>query len=193
MQQLTLFDVLDLDEQPSIPPAPQQTESKEDYERRRTREMAEKLSWPALHIDGIGKWAGVTIESGESAWRAFFAQHRSDTGIVMLHLHKVLNPLALEYFGKDGLYRFPVEMVSRIDERCRARLLQLAEFLQWPQISYWDANHVQTVGPGEAIWRKYHEYGCDSTVADLVRALERRARGEPDQIQKRQQLYEEED
>lgn len=191
MQQLTLFDAID--DKPVIPQAPTIQESKEAYERRRCSEMAEKLSWPALHIDGIGKWTGVTIESGESAWRAFFALCRSDTGIVMLHLHKQLNPLKLEYFGPDGLYRFPVEMVSRIDERSRARLLQLAEFLQWPQISYWDANHVQAIGPGEDVWRKYHEYGCDGTVADLVRALERRACGEIDQIQKRQQLYEEED
>ncbi len=194
MQQLSLFDVLDLDEKSSIPLPPVITESKEAYELRRTVEMAAKLHWPALQIEPVRRWPGVTIAEGESAWREFFV--REDTGaigIVMMAIHKRLNPLELEYFGPDGLYRFPVEDISRIDMRCRARLLQLAEFLNWPQLSYWDANHVQTVGPGEAIWRKYHEYGCDGTVADLVRALERRAHGEPDRVQKRQQLYDEEE
>lgn len=94
-----------------------------------------------------------------------------------------------------GLHRYPVEVLSQVEERYRARMLTLAELLEWPRTSYWAANRTQVIGPGEAEWRKYVEYGCSGLVADAVGALERRLRGDPDRVKKasRQRDEDEED
>ena len=48
MEQLSLWDATCFDPAPKreLPAQRESTESKEDYERRRTTEMAEKLGWP---------------------------------------------------------------------------------------------------------------------------------------------------
>jgi hypothetical protein len=52
MEQLSLWDATCFDITPKreLPAQREITESMEDYERRRTTEMAEKLGWPPLHI-----------------------------------------------------------------------------------------------------------------------------------------------
>ncbi len=156
------------------------TESMEDYERRRTAEMAEELGWPPIHIGPVHRWPGVTIPEGEDAWRTFLESGRG-IGVVMITLHKQLNPLFPGSIdAKTGLYYRPIEVTNRAEERHRAYLLDLAEALDWPRVAYWSANHQRVIGPGRDVWQKYSTYGCCGTVAEVTEALERRMRGEPE-------------
>jgi hypothetical protein len=181
-----------------IPEIPVSTESKEAYERRRVTEMAEKLGWRSMsREEPLRCWPVISIPEGEIAWRAFLERAASGTiGLMLLALHSLLNPCYLgEINESTGLHQHPVEVISRVEERCRSRMIQLAEFLGWPRISYWAANRTQVIGPGETEWRKYFVYGCAGLVADAVGALERRVRGEPDQVRRasRQSYNDEED
>jgi hypothetical protein len=182
---------------PVVLEIPVSTESKEAYERRRVAEMAEKLGWRSMSKEEpLRCWPSIEIAEGERAWRAFLERAASGTiGFVLLSLHSLLNPC---YFGEidesTGLHQYTVEVISRVEERYRARMIQLAGLLEWPRIAYWAANKTQVIGPGEIVWRKYFEYGCAGLVADVVGALERRARGEPDQVRRAsRQLSDEED
>lgn len=172
------------------------TESKEAYERRRVVEMAKKLGWCHFVIAPWKNWRGVEISEGEIAWHAFLGE-ASSVAItwVMIDLQKMLNPLTRESIDeKTGLWKYPVEVTSRVDERDRTRMIRLAEALEWPHISYWEANETRVVGPGKEAWNKYASYGCLGTITDLVSALERRLRGEPDKVKSnKKQRSDEED
>lgn len=193
MEQLSLWDAACFNTAPKceLPAQREIAESKEAYERRRTTEMAEKLGWPPLHIEPIHRWAGLTLAEGEDAWHAFLREARESTiGVVMITLHKLLDPL---FFGcidaKTGLQRHPVEVISRVEERHRAYMLDLAEALDWPRICYWDACQDRIIGPGRDAWHTYYTHGCCGVVSDLTLALERRMRGEPESRKRRR--YEE--
>jgi hypothetical protein len=158
--------------------------SQEAYERRRVAEMAERLCWRGITLEP--GWPDVEIAESEPSWRAFLAEASSGTiGLVMLALHKILDPC---FFGKidesTGLQKRPVEVISQVEETCRARMIQLAEILGWPRISY-SAAHI---GPGEREWRQYFAYGSSGVIADAVGALERNVQGEPE---KRRNILEE--
>lgn len=90
---------------------------------------------------------------------------------------------------KTGLHSHPVLVDSQVERRLRNRMMELAETLNWPRISYWAANCTQVVGPGRATWHKYCIYGACGLIADVTGALERRMRGEPESRKHRQ--YEE--
>jgi hypothetical protein len=170
-------------------------EAKEAYECRRMTEMAEKLGWPPLSLGAVGRWPGVKIGEGETVWRTFQEEASDGTiGLVMLALHRQLNPLIHGCIDeKTGLHHHPVEVINQVEERLRKRMIQLAEALSWPRVSYWAASKVEVIGPGEEVWRKYFVYGCSGRVADAVGALERRLRGEPDKLTSRSQPYEDEE
>jgi hypothetical protein len=187
-EQLSLWDAPCFDTAPKreLPAQREITESMEDYDRRRTTEMAEKLGWPPLHIGPVHSWPGVTIPEGEDAWQTFLASERG-IGVVMITLHKQLNPFFPGCIdGKTGLHDRPVEVINRAEERHRAYLLDLAEALDWPRISYWSAPHQRVIGPGR---KNTLRMGCCGTVADVTEALERRMRGEPENRKRRR--YEE--
>ena len=104
----------------------------------------------------------------------------------MVTLHKQLNPFFPGCIdGKTGLYYRSIEVINRAEERHRAYMLDLVEALDWPRISYWEANQHMVIGPGRDAWRKYSTYGCCGVVADVTGALERRMRGEPESRQRR--------
>lgn len=173
-------------------------EPKEVYERRRTVEMAEKLGWPTIQLEPLRCWPGVTIPEGAEGWHDFLAQETSGgtIGLVMIALHKQLDPLTHDLIdATTGLHRRPVEVISQVEERLRTRMIQLAEVLGWPLISYWAAHTQETVGSGKAIWQKYFVYGSCGHIADTVGALERRLRGEPEQAKQAafQQPYDDEE
>ena len=170
-------------------------EPQEAYERRRCVEMAEKLCWPGVSIEPVRRWPGVTISEGMEAWRDFLGQASSGTiGLLMLALHKRLDPLTHGSIDeKTGLHRSPVEVISQVEERYRARMMKLAETLAWPHISYWSANNIRVLGPGEAAWLKCLEYGSSALVAEAVAALERRLRGEPEKTSRQWSYHDEED
>jgi len=160
-------------------------ESKEAYEHRRVAEMAEKLQWRGMsRAEPVRCWPGVEIAEGEASWRAFLMTATSGTiGLVLLALHSLLDPLTPDSIDEStGLRRRPVEVISQVEERSRARMVQLAELLDWPRVSYWAANRTQVIGPEEARWRKCFVYGCSGLIADAVGALERRWRGEPEKV-----------
>lgn len=182
MNQLSLWDATCFDTAPKreLPVQREITESVEDYERRRTAEMAEKLGWPPIHIGPVHRSPGVTIPQGASTWRTFL-ESEEGIGVVMITLHKQLNPLFSGCIdGKTGLYYRPIEVINRAEERHRRYMLDLAEALDWPRISYWWANHQMVIGPERDEWQKYYTYGCCGTVADVTGALERRMRGGPE-------------
>jgi hypothetical protein len=194
--QLALFESHDPAPASAVPPETEvSTESKEAYELRRTWEMAEKLHWPALHLEPVRNWPGVTIPEGKAAWSNVLDCASSGTvGLIMLALHKHLAPLTPDSIDEQtGLFRHRVEVISRVEERYRARMMQLAELLEWPHISYWSANRTQVLGPGETAWHAYGEYGSAGLVADAVGALERRLRGEPDRVKQAPRLQVSED
>jgi hypothetical protein len=195
-EQLSLWDATCFDTAPKreLPAQREITESMEDYERRRTTEMAGKLGWPPLHIGPVHRWPGVTIAEGANTWRTFL-ESEEGIGVVMITLHKQLNPLFPGCIdGKTGLYYRPIEVINRAEERHRASMLDLAEALDWPRIAYWSANHQRVIGPGRDVWHKYSIYGCCGTVADVTEALERRMRGEPEsRKQRKREEYEEYD
>lgn len=183
-EQLSLWDAtcFDTAQKCEFPAQREPKESKEVYERRRTTEMAEKLGWPPLHIGPVHRWPGVTIAEGVDAWRTFFMEASEGTiGIVMITIHKQLNPLFLGSIdGKTGLYYRFIEVISQSEERHRAYMLDLAEALDWPRIAYWSAPHQRVIGPGRDVWHKYSAYGCCGTVAEVTGVLERRMRGDPE-------------
>ena len=92
-----------------------------------------------------------------------------------------------------GLHAHPVIMLSRTEMRTRAQMMELAESMHWPRVAYWAAGHTQVVGPGRDVWRKYFTHGCFGLVADVVGALERRQRGEPELSRRRRYEVEDED
>jgi hypothetical protein len=94
---------------------------------------------------------------------------------------------------KNGLHSHPLIVDHPVDIRWRNQMLELAEALGWPRISYWSANEGHHLGPGRRTWHKYYTHGSDGFVADTVGALDRRQRGEPDRLQKRQQRNEEDE
>jgi hypothetical protein len=188
-------------EKPVMPSPIMSTESQEEYERRRVVEMAEKVHWRSMsRTEPLRCWPGVEIKEGEQEWRAFLEEAASGTvGLMVLALQSLLDPF---YFGSineaTGLHQHPVEVISRIEERNRARMMQLAGLLGWPHISYWDANRTLVFGPGEEAWRKYFASGSFASITCAITALERRMRGEPDKSEKtkqtlRQQWHDEED
>jgi hypothetical protein len=186
VEQLSLWDEMCFDAAPKreLPVQREITESMEDYERRRTAEMAEKLGWPPLHIGPVHRWPGVTIAEGADAWRTFLESERG-IGVVMITLHKQLNPFIPGCIdGKTGLHDRPVEVINRAEKQHRTYMQDLAEALDWPRIAYWSANHQRIIGPGCDVWQKYSTYGCCGTVADVTEALERRMRGEPESRQR---------
>jgi hypothetical protein len=189
--QLSLFESHDLVSSPpeAIPLALEisvSTEPKEAYERRRVTEMAEKLCWQGITLEPVRSWPGVEIADGETAWRAFLAKATSGTiGLVLLALHALLDPCSSESIDEvRGLQRHPVEVISQVEARSRARMLALAKHLGWPRIAFWDADRTVVIGPGEAAWQHYFAYGCWGCVIGAVTALERRARGEPDKVER---------
>jgi hypothetical protein len=162
------------------------TESKEAYERRRVAEMAGKLKWPAMSLNPCGHWPGVQIAMGETVWHTTLTTATDSTiGLLAIELRKRLNPLTHESIDeKTGLCQYPVETLSLVEERLRARMIQLAKLLEWPSVSFWSPPIVLTIGPGEDIWQTYFVYGCFGTIVEAVEALERRLRGEPDKAQR---------
>lgn len=158
-------------------------ESHEEFERRRVREMAEKVGWPAVKEGPVRRWPGVEIAEGEPAWRTFFAEADSDTiGVVGIGLHRQLNPLTYGCIDEaTGLCCYPVEVMSQVEERERRRMIQLAEVLGWPLVTWWVGKTKESIGPGEAIWQNYFVSGAFGRIIDAVEALERKLRGEPEQ------------
>jgi hypothetical protein len=158
-------------------------ESKEAWERRRVAEMAKRLDWPQFRLEPLRRWAGVTISEGEESWRAFLEVALDGVGLVMLALHKRLDPLTHESIDEaTGLQRHPVEVLSQREEQVRTCMMQLAEIQEWPRVSWWDADRTRVIGPGEEIWRKYQVYGCYGCVIGAVTALKRRLEGVPEQV-----------
>lgn len=182
--QLSLFS--DPDPVPQLPEGPFEVilrdESVDAFKLRRTAEMAEKLGWPALVIKPIRQWPGLAIPHGEEAWHELLDHTPREIGLIMLALYGQLEGNSIN--GDTGLYHKPVESLSQIEERCRSKLIQIAQYLEWPRISCWIAGTAQVFGPGENVWRKYAVYGGFGLVSDAVGALERRLRGEPDRVQK---------
>jgi hypothetical protein len=168
--------------------------SLEAWEWRRCAELAAKLNWPALSLEPMKCWPGVEIPAHEAAWRAFLEETQSGLGLVEIALRKILHPCPFGCIDeKAGLHRLPVEPLSPNEERNRMLMIRLAEWLHWPHVSWWDANQVAAIGPGEAVWRKYQVYGAYGHIIGAVTALERRLRGEPDQVSHRRLYDEEED
>jgi hypothetical protein len=144
--------------------------------------MAAKLQWRGLVLEGIRHWPGVVIGDGEQAWRDFLDSATSNViGLALLALCELLNPLYPGCIDEaTGLWSVPVESSSRIEERNCTRMMQLAELLEWPCISYWDVNRTLVFGPGQDMWQKYNTYGSFASVSTAITALERRIRGEAD-------------
>jgi hypothetical protein len=177
MEQLSLWDETCFDTAPKreLPAQREFTESKDAYERRRVAEMAEKLGWPVVRVEPFNRFPGIAIEAGKPAWSVPLKDATDSTiGPLLLPLRRQLNPLTLESIDeKTGLHDRPVEVISRVEERHRGYMMELAEALDWPRISYWSANRTQVVGPGRSTWQKYYTHGCCGLVADVTGALER--------------------
>jgi hypothetical protein len=193
--QLSLFDGqgFDMASSPSIQEVLEGLEtsidvesSMEAWEWRRCAELAASLNWPALSLEPMKCWPGVEIPGNAPAWRAFLVETKNGLGLVEITLRKILHPCPFGCIDeKAGLHRLPVEPSSPSEEWKRMLMIRLAEFLHWPRVSWWDANQVATIGPGEEVWRKYQIYGAYGHVIGAVTALERRLRGEPDQVSRR--------